>query len=98
MYHITGMLIKHLHFYVTAASAETIYLARESLAGSNPVIIPNKVMNRPYTTLFAIISGSLPAKFLRENYSFNRFLFCHCNAVTFIEKYPYLCIIIVVYD
>ena len=36
-----------------------LYLVREKLADSNPVIIPYKVMNRMFTTIYGIIARSL---------------------------------------
>ena len=42
-------------------SLSILYLAREKLADSDPVIIPYKVINRMFTTLYGLISGSLSA-------------------------------------
>ena len=38
-------------------------LAHEKLMKSEPVIIPNKVLNHLFATFYGIITGSLSAKF-----------------------------------
>ena len=40
-----------------------LYLTYKKLAGSGPVIIPYKEINRLFITLFGIITGSLPGNY-----------------------------------
>ena len=39
-----------------------VFLAQEYLAECDPMIIPNKVINLIFTTLYGIITGPLSAK------------------------------------
>ena len=53
-WHINSNLYKRIR-------DQGVYLAHENLAESDPVIIPYKVINSIFTTLYGIITGLLPA-------------------------------------
>ena len=63
--------LKHEHFLRTPLLIKpwNSHLAHEQLADSDPAIIPYKVMNRLFTTIYGLITGTLPAKFLQARYS-----------------------------
>ena len=55
-----------------------LYLDRENLADSDPVIIPYKVVKVRFIALYGMITGSLSAYFSRASYS-NIFADVECD-------------------
>ena len=60
-WHINSKLYKRIR-------DQGVYLAHENLAESDPVIIPYKVINSIFTTLYGIITGLLSVKFSGVRY------------------------------
>ena len=56
-------------FLESTTKVGVLNLARNILADSDTMIIPYKVINRIFTTLYGIITGSVSADFSRAKYN-----------------------------
>ena len=62
--------------FPNSTSFKEFYLARDKYSDSDSVIIPYKVINCIFSTLYGIITGSLSAYFLRASFTIYWF-WCH---------------------